>query len=394
VPGWHQVTESYRKDGKIKLVGIIQEQHPERARLFMQWKQMHWPIMVDALNLLYVSAVPIVLLIDEFGIVRQVNPRLSEAKNVLEQFVNSEYNVAENQSRALKADSNLQFNSESAETATELVLWDSPAQIDAAISLYKKAISETPDIGDLYFKLGVTYRMRYDLASQKVADFQLAVKYWLKALEINPNQYIWRRRIQQYGPRMDKPYPFYDWIFKARQEIIARGEKPSKLLIEPGGAEYAQPDQIFQRSESNSTGLKNEPDSAGKISLDQGELIKISSVVVPATSGKIFTARVHLEFRPVERIKVNWNNEAADLLVWLNPPPGWEVSPRQLTFPNPPQAVTGEVRKLEFELKSSGKSPASTVTIPAYALYYVCEGVNGTCLYRRQNILIQVRCKN
>ena len=26
------------------MVGIIQEQHPDRARLFMQWKEMGWPI--------------------------------------------------------------------------------------------------------------------------------------------------------------------------------------------------------------------------------------------------------------------------------------------------------------------------------------------------------------
>ena len=37
------------KDGAIKkdevqLVGLIQEQHPERCALFMQWKQMDFPI--------------------------------------------------------------------------------------------------------------------------------------------------------------------------------------------------------------------------------------------------------------------------------------------------------------------------------------------------------------
>jgi len=36
------------------MVGIIEEQHPDRAQLFMQWKQMGWPVMVDSLNLLNV----------------------------------------------------------------------------------------------------------------------------------------------------------------------------------------------------------------------------------------------------------------------------------------------------------------------------------------------------
>lgn len=52
------------------MVGIIQEQHPDRCRLFMQWKQMDWPILVDSLNLLEVTAVPITLTIDEHGIIR------------------------------------------------------------------------------------------------------------------------------------------------------------------------------------------------------------------------------------------------------------------------------------------------------------------------------------
>ena len=28
--------------------------------------------------------------------------------------------------------------------------------------------------------------------------------------------------------------------------------------------------------------------------------------------------------------------------------------------------------------------------LPAYALYYVCEGVKGTCLYRRQDIDVTI----
>ncbi len=58
----------------MKVIGIIEEQHPDRARLFMQWKQMNWPILVDSLNLLGVEAVPITLAIDESGIIRAMNP--------------------------------------------------------------------------------------------------------------------------------------------------------------------------------------------------------------------------------------------------------------------------------------------------------------------------------
>jgi hypothetical protein len=67
------------------MAGIIEEQHPDRARLFMQWKQMRWPILVDSLNLLGVSAVPITLAIDEYGVIRMVNPKPAEIE---EKFLN------------------------------------------------------------------------------------------------------------------------------------------------------------------------------------------------------------------------------------------------------------------------------------------------------------------
>ncbi len=72
------MTAAAQQSGDVQMLGIVQEQHPDRARLFMQWKQMDWPVMVDSLNLLNVSVVPITLLIDERGIVRRrVPPRVA-----------------------------------------------------------------------------------------------------------------------------------------------------------------------------------------------------------------------------------------------------------------------------------------------------------------------------
>ena len=82
---WHSRTEPFRRDGKIKVLGIIQEQHPDRCRLFMQWHQMDWPVLVDSLNLLRVAAVPYTILIDETGIVHSINPSQEE----FEKFVDS-----------------------------------------------------------------------------------------------------------------------------------------------------------------------------------------------------------------------------------------------------------------------------------------------------------------
>ncbi len=50
-----------------------------------------------------------------------------------------------------------------------------------------------------------------------------------------------------------------------------------------------------------------------------------------------------------------------------------------------------EPRRLEFELKPPDELKLGIFAVPAYALYYVCEDVNGVCLYRRQDIELAVK---
>ena len=83
--------------------------------------------------------------------------------------------------------------------------------------------------------------MRHESSGRRPGDFQAAVDAWGRALELDPNQYIWRRRIEQYGPRLSKPYAFYDWVAQARAEISGRGETPIPLAVEPYGSELAGP---------------------------------------------------------------------------------------------------------------------------------------------------------
>ncbi|MFQ5927945.1 MAG: hypothetical protein ACE5MH_10990, partial [Terriglobia bacterium] len=281
--------------------------------------------------------------------------------------------------------------------ANALVVWGGVGQLGDAIAAYERALTLEPEHGPTYFRLGVAYRLRYDSDYGQPADFQQAVAHWGKALATDPNQYIWRRRIQQYGPRLNKPYPFYDWVRTARKEIVARGETPAALWVEPGGAEFAHPAKSFVVSEVR----RAEPglparifrDEQGRIYRDERGFIKVEKTVVPAAIAPGASARAHVVFRPNLRIKAHWNNEVDGLVFWINPPEGWQVDSRYLTVPNAPQAVSQESRKVEFELRCPQNASPGPVTIPAYALYYVCEDVNGTCLYRRQDVNLQVKVR-
>jgi hypothetical protein len=390
VPGWHEAIKKLQGEGKIQMAGIIEEQHPDRARLFMQWKQMQWPVLVDSLNLLGVSAVPITLAIDEYGVIRLVNPKREEIE---QQFVNRTFekpaglrDVEEVPPPldSLKQATRLGTAAAWETYANALVEWAGPERLGEAIDAYERARGLEPEAGSLHFRLGVAFRKRYDSVFHQPLDFQKAVDQWSAALEIDPNQYIWRRRIQQYGPRLDKPYPFYDWVATARKEIAAHGETPAPFSVEPAGAEMANPEKTF----ANGMEEAKEPDSEGRILRDNGRLITVETTVVPDTRAEDVTARVHVLFRPNPANKAHWNNEAGDMLFWVSPLSGWRVNRHLVTLSNPPEAVTNEPREVEFEVRAPERSRTQRVTIPAYALYYVCEGVNGVCTYRRQDVPI------
>ena len=158
------------------------------------------------------------------------------------------------------------------------------------------------------------------------------------------------------------------------------------LTVEPGGAEFAQSDKSFVATPGN----VKEPDSQGRILRDTGQFIKAETAVVPNTKAQDVSARVHVVFRPNQTNKTHWNNEAGDFVFWVSPPAGWNVSQRLTTIPNPPQSVSKESREVEFEVKGPQRSHAEAVILPAYALYYVCEDVNGVCMYRRQDVPITI----
>lgn len=102
------------------------------------------------------------------------------------------------------------------------------------------------------------------------------------------------------------------------------------------------------------------------------------------------TTRVHLVFRPNAAIKAHWNNEVEPLRVWVSVPQGWAIDTPLLTVPNPAEILSTDMRQLQFELQSA-PGAAGLVRVPAYALYYVCEDVDGTCLYRRQDLNVTVQ---
>jgi hypothetical protein len=255
------------------------------------------------------------------------------------------------------------------------------------IDALTRGVERNPNDGDAQFHLGSAYRARYDSADRRATDFADAERRWARALEIDPNRYIWRRRVQQYGPRMAEPYAFFDWIRDARKDIAARGDTPIPLSVEPGDSEFERPDPRAATLKAPAT----EPDPRGRIRRDTGEFIRVDSTAVPAEVPGA-TVRVHVTFRPNTRTKAHWNNTADPLVYWMTPPSGVGVSARALVAPSADTEVSQETRTIEYDVTMP--SAGSAVTIPGYALYYVCEDINGVCMYRRHDITVTIPVKH
>ncbi|HZD22192.1 MAG TPA: hypothetical protein VE569_02150, partial [Acidimicrobiia bacterium] len=204
----------------------------------MQWHEMGWPVLWDPFNLLEFPAVPVTYLLDPAGKVLLVQPLLGRVNDVLRCVLEEPTGPTDTPEvgsglipgvtakPATDADPRAW-----SDHAVSIALWRGGDRLDEAVEAARRSVERSDDPIER-FRLGVVLRMRYDSRFRQAGDFTNAVDVWGQALNADPNQYIWRRRLQQYGPRLAKPYPFYDWVPQARADIEARGEHPTELVVE------------------------------------------------------------------------------------------------------------------------------------------------------------------
>jgi len=395
VPAWNQILEPHTRDGKLVVLGIAQEQHAARNRLFLQWHGIHWTVVHDPINVTQAQAVPIEVAVDEYGIVRSTHLK----RDTLERdFLNQTFAAPEDKARhdpvpARRADVEALRRRALANPSVDawrslgdvLALWEGPTRINDAIEAYSQAVNCQARDGDAHFRLGVCLLRRYELTGATSGDFQAAIDHWTTARSINPNQYIWRRRIEQYGPRLEKPYPFYDWVDRAAGEIAARGQAPIGLATLPTGSERARPDGAGTAE----TGEPSAPDPQGRIVRDRRQMIQAEVTVVPSRVVAGERLRVYVRLRPNRELKAHWNNEAEPLILWIDTPEGFRIDPPLVSAAQGEQPATVETRCLEFDALTP-PTASGQMTLNAYALYYVCEDVDGLCLFLRQDIPISI----
>lgn len=377
--GWQEAVKPHVDAGKLAVIGVVQEQHADRARLYKQWKKIEWPLYIDALNTLGLSVVPVPLGVDESGVIRLEGA----TKEGVREFVEKEYPKSQAAGRRAEKPHLAALASPRDRGDFHFLYGESPDAPDQAVKAYQEAVNSDPKDARSRFRLGVAYRARYDSPGRLTGDVQKAVEHWQQALALSPNMYIWRRRLQQFGPRLDKPYDFYFWVEEARRDILARGEKPVKLAAEPAGSEVAPP----SKGPSGAAPAIPDPDPQGKIIRDRG-LVTLEPSIIPARVRPGGRIRVRVAFRLGEKAKPHWNNDSAPLTLSVKLPEGVTLVEGTFVHPKPKEAESLELRILEFEAAVGESVKAGTLEIGGYALYDVCEEVGGVCRHVRQDLTI------
>ncbi len=340
----------------------------------MQWQRLDFPVLVDAWNLLGVQVVPLTIGIDEHGIVRET----LRSPAAVAAFLDRTYpGVPADPAAAPLVGTIVRQELETGPAATR------PDRLVAQLS---SVVRHYPRNAGGHFALGVALRQRCESERRQPGDFQAAVAAWQAALDLNPNQYIWRRRIQQYGPKLSKPYAFYDWVPQAIREVRARGEVPVEPVVPLTESERAE------RTAFAPLSVLVAPDPDGRVTPDERPLVRIEATVVPATVPAGGHGRLHLALRPDGKAGGHWNNEAGPTRIWLEAPPSWEVERPLSDLPVAAgRAVSDELRQTDVEFRVPEGTAAGGYEVKGYALYYACRGADGACVYLRQEIRGRVR---
>jgi len=242
VPLWHEQTKPFVAEGKLVVIGVAQEQHADRCRLYAQWQGLDWPIGFDPINLVGIEKLPLAVGIDEHGIVRVIE---RTAKASFADFVSRKYPEPKQPlphedeefrppryTRRLATDSRIA--SGHMEHGNALIIsGGGTAEIDEAVGVYRKVVDLDPKDAGGYFRLGVAHRMRFEGDLARPNDAREAVEWLRRAASRRPSNTVYKRRLEQFSTNPGPQHDFFDWIEIARKEIAARGEKPVELIREP-----------------------------------------------------------------------------------------------------------------------------------------------------------------
>jgi tetratricopeptide (TPR) repeat protein len=241
VPAWDKDTREAVAAGSLVVLGIAQEQHADRCRLFAQWQGISWPILHDPLNFVGIEKLPLAVLIDEHGFVRALK---RNAKGSLSDLLARTYKAPKDPLPPEEEELTLpRYTARRADEARSAdgyrvhgdacVLAGRPDQIREAVNAYRQAIEKDPADADAFFRLGVALSIREAGQFKEDGDAKAAREAIARACTLRPANRVFRQRRGLFADDEAERDDSYDWIPAARKAITARGEEPVALSPAP-----------------------------------------------------------------------------------------------------------------------------------------------------------------
>lgn len=243
---WCEAVDAYRKSDKLVVLGMMEEQHRDRAELFLQWKRPPVRVLFDPLNLGFASRLPMVVAIDEIGTIRAVNPRLSKFESFEKKFLRRKPRKggASVRTPQLEPADPRVLKRRAAESRIPAIERDyadanflagAAPQLDEAMRSYSRVLQQDASDAYAYFRLGVAFRTRAESPAAAPDDAAKAIECWKNALKLDPKNVVFKSRLAQFDGDADEKSGAVHWIEKARAEIRKRGETPSAIHADPSG---------------------------------------------------------------------------------------------------------------------------------------------------------------
>ncbi|MEO1698229.1 MAG: hypothetical protein AAFU73_13100 [Planctomycetota bacterium] len=369
---WAEAAENAVAAGRLRIVCVAQEQSPDRPALFAALHGIDFPLLWDPFALCGLERVPLALLVDEDARIRAVgaDPRAFADElgpRLVEPLGLPHLPAAAPRAGGFRVTRAATDRTDGTRRALARLLMGGAftdvsggPTLDADVAELERAAASAGAVPEDRFRLAVALRMRAETPRARADDFQRALDEWRAALAARPERLVWRRRIQRFGPLLDRPDSFYGWARPAvhagaRLVVpLGEGESAPRTTRIPGGRPSAErtapPPDAAERSRDGGRAVRVET----AVALNTGALG--SKVRVPAGA-----ARVHVTLRP--RPGVLWADagpggfEPAPPVLWLEVPDGWQVDARRVRFRG--AGVGAEPLRVEFEVSTVPFVPAA-----------------------------------
>lgn len=380
---WQEATKKFVADGKLVLLPVSHDQYADRAQLFAQWKKVETPILFDPINSLGLETVPLVVAVDEFGIVRAVNPK---PDTIGEVFVNKKFKgkppkLAEGVTEPPDARITRRVAGEGRDVeeicahCVALLIAGEPPLLEEAVNNYFEALKKKPRSAEASFGLGVACRKRLDCESRQPGDLTAAISAWTRATTLEPRNGLYRARLAEFLPLRSGQKGPYDWVATAEKGITAAGKTPILLSSQP-----VKWDLPAAKSE----------EASDEAEVDNDKLVSIDCVLVPSRDKKNVNAGLHVALWPDTQRQVQWHNEAEKTSIHLLKSDLLKANQPALSIANPKQHASNETRIISFPITFNSKEAAAG-TVKAVAYYTLTEPGSAGPKRLRQEFEIEIK---